>query len=273
MVAIRTRYADYFLSACLVLHCVGCTDRPNEDVVREVVGARIDNGISSRLKLSSFSKTDGVRSEVSGVKAYTMMFKASVEFSDDAYYTTGGSMVEPDVVIVTRPATNAPRTCSQDLTACLSQGPMFASKGERFDVTGSATLQRTEAGWHVTGLALNLPDCSRLPGCAHERAERSGVRSDPATSAYISAMKSDLRNLVTAEESFFADSTKYTANGSGQLKFRPSDGVSHPVIVPGSGYWAATVTHLQIPGIRCGIGVNTANPLLASAGDGEPVCK
>src|SRR6476646_11930311 len=27
--------------------------------------------------------------------------------------------------------------------------------------------------------------------------------------AYITAMKSDLRNLVTAEESFFADSTKY----------------------------------------------------------------
>ena len=29
--------------------------------------------------------------------------------------------------------------------------------------------------------------------------------------AYITAMKSDLRNLVTAEEAFFADSSKYTA--------------------------------------------------------------
>ncbi|HXT15912.1 MAG TPA: prepilin-type N-terminal cleavage/methylation domain-containing protein, partial [Gemmatimonadaceae bacterium] len=29
--------------------------------------------------------------------------------------------------------------------------------------------------------------------------------------AYITAMKSDLRNLVTAEEAFFSDSSKYTA--------------------------------------------------------------
>src|SRR5512136_426210 len=30
--------------------------------------------------------------------------------------------------------------------------------------------------------------------------------------AYITAMKSDLRNLVTAEEAFFADSVKYTTD-------------------------------------------------------------
>src|SRR3989442_9633572 len=29
--------------------------------------------------------------------------------------------------------------------------------------------------------------------------------------AYIASMKSDLRNLVTAEEAYFADSVKYTA--------------------------------------------------------------
>ena len=28
--------------------------------------------------------------------------------------------------------------------------------------------------------------------------------------AYVTAMKSDLRNLVTAEEAFFSDSAKYT---------------------------------------------------------------
>src|SRR2546426_6538766 len=30
--------------------------------------------------------------------------------------------------------------------------------------------------------------------------------------AYIASMKSDLRNLVTAEEAYFADSVKYSAN-------------------------------------------------------------
>src|SRR5258708_37226182 len=90
--------------------------------------------------------------------------------------------------------------------------------------------------------------------------------------AYIAAMKSDLRNLVTAEESFFADSTKYVTYDTTLLKFKPSTGVNNPTIVPGAGYWSATVTHTQIASFSCGIGVNTTNPLVSTAGDGEPVC-
>ena len=93
--------------------------------------------------------------------------------------------------------------------------------------------------------------------------------------AYIAAMKSDLRNLVTAEESFFADSTKYVTYDTMRLKFKPSTGVNNPVIVPGAGYWSATITHTQITanGFSCGIGVNTTNPIVPTAGDGEPACK
>ncbi|MEO8336436.1 MAG: prepilin-type N-terminal cleavage/methylation domain-containing protein [bacterium] len=91
--------------------------------------------------------------------------------------------------------------------------------------------------------------------------------------AYIAAMKSDLRNLVTAEEAFFADSVKYVTFDTTKLKFRPSSGVGTPTIVPGPGYWTATITHTQITSFSCGIGVNTTNPIVASAGDGEPSCK
>jgi len=38
--------------------------------------------------------------------------------------------------------------------------------------------------------------------------------------AYIASMKSDLRNLVTAEEAYFSDSTKY----SGSTAFTPTPG-------------------------------------------------
>src|SRR5665647_1636246 len=76
--------------------------------------------------------------------------------------------------------------------------------------------------------------------------------------AYIAAMKSDLRNLITAEESFFADSTHYVIYGdTTKLKFKPSTGVNTPTIVIGSGYWSATISHTQIPGtFQCAIGVN-----------------
>ena len=60
--------------------------------------------------------------------------------------------------------------------------------------------------------------------------------------AYITAMKSDLRNLVTAEEAFFSDSSKYTATLT-QLKYQNSTGVNPPTILVGAGYWTATVVH------------------------------
>src|SRR6201991_2874607 len=66
----------------------------------------------------------------------------------------------------------------------------------------------------------------------------------------ITAMKSDLRNLVTAEEAFFSDSSKYTGTLS-QLKFQAPTGVNAPTIATGAGYWTATNTHTQLSGQTC----------------------
>jgi type IV pilus assembly protein PilA len=90
--------------------------------------------------------------------------------------------------------------------------------------------------------------------------------------AYIAAMKSDLRNLVTAEEAYFSDSVKYTTDLTA-LKFKPSTGVGSPSITVGAGFWTAQVTHTQVTGKSCEIAVNTGNSLVTSAGDGEPACK
>ena len=89
--------------------------------------------------------------------------------------------------------------------------------------------------------------------------------------AYITAMKSDLRNMVTAEEAFFSDSSKYTTNMTA-MNFKQSTGVNTPTIATGAGYWTATVTHSQLAGHTCAIAVNTTNPLVTTAGEGEPVC-
>jgi prepilin-type N-terminal cleavage/methylation domain-containing protein len=89
--------------------------------------------------------------------------------------------------------------------------------------------------------------------------------------AYVTAMKSDLRNLVTAEEAFFSDSTKYAGTVT-SLKYQNSTGVTAPKIVTGSGYWTATVNHTQLAGATCAIGVNTTNPLTTGAAEGEPTC-
>src|SRR6478736_3621931 len=52
--------------------------------------------------------------------------------------------------------------------------------------------------------------------------------------AYVTAMKSDLRNLVTAEEAFFSDSTYYTTATRLVAKnnFKNSSGVGVPAVTP-----------------------------------------
>jgi type IV pilus assembly protein PilA len=90
--------------------------------------------------------------------------------------------------------------------------------------------------------------------------------------AYITAMKSDLRNLVTAEEAYFADSSSYTSTVT-LLKFQNSTGTVVPSIAAGAGYWTATNSHTQLPGMTCGVGINTTNPVISSATEGEPVCQ
>ncbi len=92
--------------------------------------------------------------------------------------------------------------------------------------------------------------------------------------AYITAMKSDLRNLVSAQESFFSDSSNYTTDltEAAGLNFKASTGVSAPNITVGSGWWLATNTHDQLEDAVCGIAVNTTNPTISTAGEGEPAC-
>ena len=93
--------------------------------------------------------------------------------------------------------------------------------------------------------------------------------------AYVTAMKSDLRNLVSVQESFFADNTRYgTAT---ELALQPSTGVSTPTIVTGAGYWTATNTHSQYADAECGIAVGTTFPsgvtVSGTPGEGEPACE
>src|SRR4051794_16416979 len=68
--------------------------------------------------------------------------------------------------------------------------------------------------------------------------------------AYVTAAKSDLRNLGTAEEAFFSDSSKYTSTIT-DLKYNVSRGMTPPVISIGSGWWVATNSHTQLAGQTC----------------------
>ena len=86
--------------------------------------------------------------------------------------------------------------------------------------------------------------------------------------AYVASMKSDLRNLITAEEAYFSDnnSTYGTITNMG-TSYRASSGVTVAVSVVGTTGWTATATHGQTAK-SCAISVGGG-----ATNEGEPVCR
>lgn len=73
--------------------------------------------------------------------------------------------------------------------------------------------------------------------------------------AYLSAMKSDLRNLATYEESYAADYAGAYTTDQAALGFTPSGQIT-VVITTGGTSWSATATHSQLPARPCNISTN-----------------
>ena len=88
--------------------------------------------------------------------------------------------------------------------------------------------------------------------------------------AYIASMKSDLRNLVTAEEAYFADSVKYANVGQLGTNFTTTSGVQNLAITVTSDGWNATVGHTTTTK-TCAIYVGSFSTSPANK-EGEPKC-
>jgi len=86
----------------------------------------------------------------------------------------------------------------------------------------------------------------------------------------VAAMKADLRNLVTSEEAFFADSVHYTSNLA-RLRFRPSAGNTLPqVTLVGQG-WFGVIANPRTP-TTCTIFVASV-PRPPAIAEGAPACQ
>jgi len=87
--------------------------------------------------------------------------------------------------------------------------------------------------------------------------------------AYLASMKSDLRNLITAEEAYFADSVKYTSNLG--TAYSTTSGVSAPptIAVTADGFtaWVSHTTTTK----TCAIYVGSTAFAPANK-EGEPKC-
>src|SRR5438105_9390590 len=70
-------------------------------------------------------------------------------------------------------------------------------------------------------------------------------------------LKSDLRNLVTAQEAYYADHSSY-ADQIDNLKFKPSNGSQVSLVATQNNAWAAVASDPSWPGKSCVIYINLA---------------
>jgi type IV pilus assembly protein PilA len=110
--------------------------------------------------------------------------------------------------------------------------------------------------------------------------------------AVVASMKSDLRNMVTAQEGFFSDNQDYAGalgaaqvngtGGAGTVAFGPSSGNAIVLNYVDPAGWSATVTNPKVPATSvpstCGVFVGDAATYAAGAGlaatdvEGAPKC-
>jgi type IV pilus assembly protein PilA len=83
--------------------------------------------------------------------------------------------------------------------------------------------------------------------------------------AYVAAMKSDLKNLATAQEAYFSDFTTY-ATTTANLQYNQTTGVTVTVGAATGTGWDASATHSGTTK-TCAIAYGGG-----ATNDGEPVC-
>ena len=85
--------------------------------------------------------------------------------------------------------------------------------------------------------------------------------------AYLTAQKSDLRNLATAQEAYFSDWIAYTTTVPNYVV---STGVTGPVIATTADGWTATTGH-NLTTKTCAIYIGSTSQAPANK-EGEPKC-
>ncbi len=90
--------------------------------------------------------------------------------------------------------------------------------------------------------------------------------------AYIATVKTDLRNLVTAQEGYFSDNQAFTSD-TAALGFSASKNVAVSAITlsNNNGAYLAVAAHALVSAQTCSVAVGTAVP--AGEKDGVPYCQ
>jgi prepilin-type N-terminal cleavage/methylation domain-containing protein len=93
--------------------------------------------------------------------------------------------------------------------------------------------------------------------------------------AFMGTMKSDLRNLATAQESYFYDHNQYYDGGvpAAGFLYNPSRDVVVSIAEGGVAGWAASATHNGAPGKTCAVFYGSAAAVAPATTEGIVACE
>ena len=89
--------------------------------------------------------------------------------------------------------------------------------------------------------------------------------------AYVAQMKSDIKNLTTAEEAFFYDSAYYTTSLVALNNFQASTGVTLTINEATPMGWSASTVHSQTAR-QCALFQGSAAPVAPATVEGRITC-
>jgi prepilin-type N-terminal cleavage/methylation domain-containing protein len=93
--------------------------------------------------------------------------------------------------------------------------------------------------------------------------------------AFLGTLKTDLRNLATAEEGYYYDNGAYYGGSvpAAGFSFTPSRGVSISIAEATVSGWSASATHANAAGKTCAIYFGNATPVAPATVDGVVACQ
>ncbi|HVP71232.1 MAG TPA: prepilin-type N-terminal cleavage/methylation domain-containing protein [Gemmatimonadaceae bacterium] len=95
--------------------------------------------------------------------------------------------------------------------------------------------------------------------------------SNTKEKAYAAAMRTDLRNLATAQESYFYSNDVYTTDPA-SLNFTTSPGVVITIPEATKGGWSGVATDPLAPAIKCALFLGGAAPVAPATVEGQITC-
>jgi hypothetical protein len=140
----------------------------------------------------------------------------------------------------------------------------------------SVQLQKQDSKWRIVGIRdLDLVVREDRRRTAQARGEL--YTETTREKAYVSGMRSDLRNLTTAQEAYFSEHSTYASSISQVTGYVPSPGIRVTVTAGSANGWTGSATHDSFPGAICSIFIGTPAPpppagSTSAPQEGAPYC-